>query len=697
MIIAYTRWTLVSLLCVLLFPSVTEGQDGERHFRREVRAAIDRGRGYLVRSLTRKRKRANTQFESAYPMGYRSLIAYALLEAGTAPDSAEIVELFESLQKLRVEKTYSASLYAMALDALARARQLSLPPDDRKKGALSRKERGRLQASIRWLLEAKWPNQGTWGYERWQNEKRAKWQDYSNTQFAVLALAVGAKHGIDIPNSVFEEVIVSFRDNSWPLGPPETLNSEGPGWWRDVAEIGGGGATGVAGPVTSTDAGFRLRGAPQAWGYRPGFGGQGSPGQYSMIAAATSCLIVAREGLGAKLKRNPRWDIDRLIAGGMISLHHGWNRLFPSPGDSIHRNYYYTLYSLEKALDLGGIVLLGDIDWYRQQAVLLINDQRQSGAWGRSDNGPEYQEVSTAFALLFLKRATLHLRVEEQGAILTGSGGSSGVDEGRVYVPSLRGTVDIAEAFESLEDLRTQQYLRLAREIVASIPPEQLLDLLPHFAKVRNGSRDAADRLATETIQSVTGLPVGVSTEALELWRQRIFQIRESGQSRDAAAVAQLIADLAAESSSDPMRMEVLRSLARIGSLDAVPGLIQAVAAGGPKVCRRAHDVLADLTAHRFGLGDKPNAEQRTNAASRWTGFWDTNGPRLIRFQTFDRLRRELDAATEGADRARLIEEIVALGDSILPRVDQVLANERFAFDWVVVRERLSGERVGVK
>ena len=73
-----------------------------------------------------------------------------------------------------------------------------------------------------------------------------------------------------------------------------------------------------------------------------------------------------------------------------ISTH--FNRYLEGPKQTC-----YTLYSLEKAGDLGIIARFGSHDWYAEGAARLLALERPKGGWGSS--------VDTALALLFLTRA----------------------------------------------------------------------------------------------------------------------------------------------------------------------------------------------------------------------------------------------------------------------------------------------------
>jgi hypothetical protein len=81
----------------------------------------------------------------------------------------------------------------------------------------------------------------------------------------------------------------------------------------------------------------------------------------------------------------------------------------------------YTLYGVERACILTGTRRFNDFDWYQEGAKILLETQKESGAWGDNSvrgvfTGRGYGEAcDTAFALLFLKRATTRLAGSEGG------------------------------------------------------------------------------------------------------------------------------------------------------------------------------------------------------------------------------------------------------------------------------------------
>jgi len=66
-------------------------------------------------------------------------------------------------------------------------------------------------------------------------------------------------------------------------------------------------------------------------------------------------------------------------------------------------NYGYPSYALERAGVIGNFDQIGEHDWYHEGSLVLCSMQTTIGNWGFYAMG---HEVSTSFALLFLKRAS---------------------------------------------------------------------------------------------------------------------------------------------------------------------------------------------------------------------------------------------------------------------------------------------------
>ncbi|MCI0651344.1 MAG: hypothetical protein L0Z55_05630, partial [Planctomycetes bacterium] len=456
-------------------------------FEARVKEAIDRGVSFL-HGAVQDQKFGKMHFTSSYPLGIRALPAYALLEAGVPASAPLMKQLFAQMERLPLDRVYSVAVYAMALDAYLRAAGRGEEAGTGGRtgvggGKSGGSARARLEHLIDWLVQARSVGRGVWGYTPIGKGKPLEWVDFSNTQFAVLGLQVGVRNEVRIPDAVFEEICFAFEKNgARRLDGEVDLHCGGGGWWTDSGLAPGPlveGKTGVAGtgPIELRQGGFQLRGAPREWQYKPTWGASSERefvfASFSMTAAATSSLMIAREAL-ARAKELPekrRAEVDSLIAGGVIALKSSFHTLAPVVFGSIFNNYYYDLYSFEKAMDLGGIATFGGIDWYRVQAVELLAAQRNDGAWGSAASGKdlEHDIVSTSFALLFLRRATRNLRIAPADPIFTGAGGgkgTGGVREGRVYVASRNGMVELKELFALLAAERTSQYLAIAKEVI---------------------------------------------------------------------------------------------------------------------------------------------------------------------------------------------------------------------------------------
>jgi hypothetical protein len=72
--------------------------------------------------------------------------------------------------------------------------------------------------------------------------------------------------------------------------------------------------------------------------------------------------------------------------------------------------HYYYLYGLERAGVLTDEEFLGDHDWYREGAEYLVRGQSEKGHW--LSRRPVLTD--TCFALLFLRRATIPVRVPRE-------------------------------------------------------------------------------------------------------------------------------------------------------------------------------------------------------------------------------------------------------------------------------------------
>ncbi len=351
-----------------------------------VLAAIDRGSQYLkTAALTSDGGRAG-------------IAALGLMKSGTSPDDPAIQKIIETklLPKFQQDGTYkpaaSQTLYYEAgVDLMVYGNSHSKAYDKEIK----------TLANI--LLDGQHA-EGCWTYpERTVTENDRG--DTSITQYALLGLWEAERYGMAVPPGVWDKAAAWLVSNQ---------DSEG-GFW-----------------------------------YHPGSGSRPTP---SIVAAGTSNLLVCRLMLGSgefgsarrkgqgqarfgvlkkinldspapvqgKRRRAPagpvrmsRPAMDRSAQRGLEWLDHNWIGAEPT-----YFQYYY-YYALERACALAGADRIGEHDWYDEISDGVLKQQRPNGSWnGTSQSGPV---PDTAFALLFLSRATAKLMRHHPDEQLFGGG-----------------------------------------------------------------------------------------------------------------------------------------------------------------------------------------------------------------------------------------------------------------------------------
>jgi hypothetical protein len=332
--VALVRAILLSatlLAAVSPFPALA--QTPETLAGSQVRAAILRS----VEAFRRTRNADGTWPDYAQEGGVTALAAYALLEAGVAPDDALVAPAIARTKALKNETTYVTSLKILALA-----------------GADPARYKAEIQAAAEWLASTQDPG-GAWGYgqvpedaaararlggtgieaQRSEADLRRTYRrpDTSNTQFAILALAQAARAGVSLPQDVWARADRHLRATQLPGG----------GW----------------GYV------YHDPDPQEAYG--------------SMTAAAVASLMLCHERLAAV--EPAQTGVDRLAAaqGGLDWITQRYT-LDENPNRDLAW-YYFWLYGLERAGVASGRRTFGDHDWFREGAALLVAGQKPDGTW----------------------------------------------------------------------------------------------------------------------------------------------------------------------------------------------------------------------------------------------------------------------------------------------------------------------------
>ena len=331
-----------------------------------VAAAILRGREFLKKDLDEDGA-CVWPVSPEWPgtrVGATALAVVALRAAGVSKDDPVFARAIEKtllvVQGDAIAMRSDLDGYTYALSMLA----LALHSVDAKK------YKPQLEVIGKRLAAGQLEN-GQWTYYcRDKKYKRVpKAGDNSNTQYAILALRACRLAGVHIEPEVWQR------------------NSR---FWLNTMNAWGG------------------------WGYGPRGTTQH---ELSMTSAGVATYAICAEALhgtdaARRLRESKRVKVGMRRLGELL-LVKGYQ------GEEI-----YAYYGVERACILTGTRAFNDFDWYREGAGILVKTQKESGAWGDPEargitTGAGYGEaIDTAYALLFLKRATTALAGAGGGGVV---------------------------------------------------------------------------------------------------------------------------------------------------------------------------------------------------------------------------------------------------------------------------------------
>lgn len=306
-----------------------------------VQRSIDRGIAYLRKS---QNARGGWEEYGTQSCGLSALCTLAMLTAGVSKHDPDMIRAMRYLRSFQPQETYSVSLQTLVYCQLGAAGDLPRIRDNVEWLVANQKRAGTAPDRI-----------GSWDYGDGIGSG-----DPSNSQFAVLALGAAQDRGIDVQPDTFKLALE---------------------YWLSRQRDGG-------------------------WAY-----GGNRRASGSMTCAGIASIILARDGLehASSSIRDGRLqcclgdpaDSDP-IERGLAWLARNFTLDVNPGGDKFTRFYY--LYALERVGRLSGRRFIGEHDWYREGAELLLELQDEFlGFW--TSNGPmENRDVATSFALLFLSK-----------------------------------------------------------------------------------------------------------------------------------------------------------------------------------------------------------------------------------------------------------------------------------------------------
>jgi hypothetical protein len=193
--------------------------------------------------------------------------------------------------------------------------------------------------------------------------------DNSNTQFATLGLWAARRHDVPVLPT-FQLIVRRFE-----------CSQAADGTWSYRYRLGGAnpGNSGRFLPVTNTGAG--LLG----------------------LAIGTAELATSREHAEKREKQ--------IVRGLTVLSQVIGDRTNQLAVREYGEPYYYLLWTVERVASLYNLRAIGDQDWYRWGATILLSYQKRGGEWPHLHDDSYMASFSdslnTAFALLFLKRSNL--------------------------------------------------------------------------------------------------------------------------------------------------------------------------------------------------------------------------------------------------------------------------------------------------
>ncbi len=573
--------------------------------------SIDRGVDYLLPVTTehlRDLKKGNPrEVPPTDDTGLFVFQMYSLVVAGVSLDHPTIKEGLRLLSRLNfrgAKSTYVTSGYVFLLDAaiaqleddLLMTNPQRLRKELRDNPKIGRAHRQRLRAAVDALIDSQ-NAEGAWHYKY-----GAASFDNSNTQFAVLALGIGAKRGVKVGRDVWRKVMDHFlegQEGDGPLTKKRITLAATDEDRRDrvrISSTGGGtrnkprstarkrtrkGTTGVKptpeNPVVGTEA---LEVRSRGWGYRSGrkSGGQQGGGRrrgggrpakpsqekakWSMTCAGQSSMLLVRDNIADMLSVKERNALNKSIRDGYGWLMEHWK---PTGAG-------YDMYSLEKVGDIGHVEKIGDNDWYAQLEKHLLEKQRPDGSWG--GRREKLEGLPSAYALLILNRATMLLsRSPVSRIIVTGRAAPAGDvgDRSWVYVPKLDTTLHYPSLLRAVRLRPTPNLIKFLSTVVDNYPEEWRGEMVPDLVAVRRaGIGRSAQRAIDGYLFDIVGTRYS-GPELYEEWHQRWQEVVDMGTSGKSSHIPTLLNYYRATVKSVPLRKTIMWALTRLKAREALP------------------------------------------------------------------------------------------------------------------------------
>jgi hypothetical protein len=324
----------------------------------QVRDAIRRGANYLKGQQSKNK--GGWSEVPGQPGGLSALCTLALLESGEPLDSPPMTKALAYVRSLPEPKaTYTTALQVMVLCAAEPKKDLLL-----------------IRRAAEWLAQTQITDgerAGAWTYFGQIGPHTRG--DNSNSQFALLGLHEAEQAGVQVNEEVWK------RSLKYWLGCQRD-----DGAWGYYKKLEGEPAANPTGSMTCAGIAALVIAS-----------GKLSEGDAIVQGGAVRCCGEQHDN--DRLERALEW------IGTRFSVHHNPGFQGGLGADLSQAGLLYYLYGIERVGRLTGRRFIGQHDWYREGAEMLVQQQDSlNGYWKGVGHREDDPVVGTALALLFLSK-----------------------------------------------------------------------------------------------------------------------------------------------------------------------------------------------------------------------------------------------------------------------------------------------------
>ena len=328
-----------------------------------------------------------------YPSGATALALYALLKCKEKTNDPVIRKGFQYLERKRFSRQPNSYEIAMTLLAVTATADQNKTSRASKRAAKKVRLKGKYK---KWADELKKNlikrrHERVWRYNTTDSQAGPSGEeDLSSTQIVSLALFAADRLGVKCPPKIWEGILSYSLEQQEDDGPevkykdPVDPNQDRTARARGFSYIKGDSEhkhSGASGAMTACGI------------------GNIEMARFILTKGGT------KAGRASWNKRPEAEKAQTALYDGIAWIEKNWNSFANPPGKPWDYHLYW-MYSLERAMDLLSLRLVGSHRWYNEMGQELINRQQKEGLWNTQSTHTPHDVLDTCFALLFLKRST---------------------------------------------------------------------------------------------------------------------------------------------------------------------------------------------------------------------------------------------------------------------------------------------------